>query len=724
MRKSSLRFLLAPALLAAVTCSDTGIGGFDARCTPGIDTDADGVFDSQECELGTDPTKSDSDGDGISDGEEQRIGTDPLKTDSDGDGIPDAVELSYPKVCVAQDRNTQRRPPPSCMAASDCMTGETCNGLDPTKMDSDGDGVSDNDEDKDGNGTIASTTGETDPRLFDTNGDGLSDKESGARICRPDGLAMITQVGIQANGAQVGHDPIFGMSKTVSGTKGSAVLLDDTTTGVSGLAGGRATTLADLSADRIDIEGQITAALTGAGAQVANVFIGRRFVTHELNDATSSTFRVVQAGVNASTLRDRAATALTGTTAASGASVGADAAYYLDVTVVRRSSFNDIIVAISPTTKYDDLSTQTAIRVNDLTNTSAVAQGGKQIDFKCQGLITNKLAIADILWTVDISASMGGNQTLIANTAQTFFRRLRDAGVDFRVGVLAAGSTTWNLSMTTQNGWPNGFEFIQGSNLTGDYLLCRQVTAPSSNPKGFCPQDMNVTNDPLGPFGSTAGNDKNEEPAAQAVLINDLFKKNAAMGVPNPNFTWRPGVSKIVFMANDEFTNDYTRYFRDNNNPDTGLPFGATYSAATLSNIVTYFKDNQIQTYGMVPLNNVTTPRACSANNAADVTRCIIEGNGGAWVDVNNATDQQVQAAMNKLVDAIAGAASQYKLTYTPITSTIKVTIRGIEVPRSRQNGFDYDPVNKTVVFYGSQFRPELGDEVYISYRVWKGSLG
>jgi hypothetical protein len=34
-----------------------------------------------------------------------------------------------------------------------------------------------------------------------------------------------------------------------------------------------------------------------------------------------------------------------------------------------------------------------------------------------------------------------------------------------------------------------------------------------------------------------------------------------------------------------------------------------------------------------------------------------------------------IAAAMNKLVDAIAGASSQFKLTRTPITSTIKVTI-------------------------------------------------
>jgi hypothetical protein len=44
--------------------------------------------------------------------------------------------------------------------------------------------------------------------------------------------------------------------------------------------------------------------------------------------------------------------------------------------------------------------------------------------------------------------------------------------------------------------------------------------------------------------------------------------------------------------------------------------------------------------------------------------------------------------------------------------------------PRSRAQGFDYDPAARSVVFYGSMFRPRVGDPVVISYRVWAGSLG
>ena len=46
--------------------------------TEAVDSDGDGLSDSEEALLGTDPNNADSDGDGISDGDEVANGTDPL----------------------------------------------------------------------------------------------------------------------------------------------------------------------------------------------------------------------------------------------------------------------------------------------------------------------------------------------------------------------------------------------------------------------------------------------------------------------------------------------------------------------------------------------------------------------------------------------------------------------------------------------------------------------
>ena len=57
------------------------------------DSDGDGLNDSDENLLGTDPFNSHSDGDTLTDGEEVMLGTNPLVEDSDGDGFNDDVEV-------------------------------------------------------------------------------------------------------------------------------------------------------------------------------------------------------------------------------------------------------------------------------------------------------------------------------------------------------------------------------------------------------------------------------------------------------------------------------------------------------------------------------------------------------------------------------------------------------------------------------------------------------
>jgi hypothetical protein len=57
------------------------------------DDDDDGLTDTEEAALGTDPLLADTDGDGLSDAEEAVYGTDPLLADTDGDGFEDGVEV-------------------------------------------------------------------------------------------------------------------------------------------------------------------------------------------------------------------------------------------------------------------------------------------------------------------------------------------------------------------------------------------------------------------------------------------------------------------------------------------------------------------------------------------------------------------------------------------------------------------------------------------------------
>ena len=160
------------------------------------DCDQDGLSNSDEIVLGTDPKNSDSDGDGVIDGtevldqtnpldpclfvlshqtvtasenwntldcdndgltnkEETALGTDPLNKDSDGDGVIDGTEIkdkTDPLILCDYILESQTVPVSSSWSNSDCdqdglsNSDEIVLGTDPKNSDTDGDGVIDGTE--------------------------------------------------------------------------------------------------------------------------------------------------------------------------------------------------------------------------------------------------------------------------------------------------------------------------------------------------------------------------------------------------------------------------------------------------------------------------------------------------------------------------------------------------------------------------------------------------
>ena len=103
------------------------------------DDDEDGLSNSREAELGTEPDIPDTDGDGLLDGEEvNQYGTDPLNPDSDNDGLPDGDEVN--------DHNSAPNNPDS--DGDGLSDGEEVNeyGSSPTNPDTDEDGLTDDEE--------------------------------------------------------------------------------------------------------------------------------------------------------------------------------------------------------------------------------------------------------------------------------------------------------------------------------------------------------------------------------------------------------------------------------------------------------------------------------------------------------------------------------------------------------------------------------------------------
>ncbi|MBU0654697.1 MAG: hypothetical protein KJ914_06130 [Gammaproteobacteria bacterium] len=168
-----LGFMVAAILLSSLLVACDGSSGNPSNTTGGTsatDTDNDGTPNT---------TDTDDDGDGLLDTEEATLGTDPLKTDTDGDGKDDKTEVGAD---LANPVDTD---------------GDgKIDALESSTTDSDGDGTPDEQDATDGAGAAdgdgdgltdaeEATLG-TDPTKADTDGDGKDDKtEVGADLANP-----------------------------------------------------------------------------------------------------------------------------------------------------------------------------------------------------------------------------------------------------------------------------------------------------------------------------------------------------------------------------------------------------------------------------------------------------------------------------------------------------------------------------------------------------------
>ncbi len=170
------------------------------------DSDGDGLVNSDEIAIGTDPDNPDTDGDGLTDGEEVELGTDPLQADTDEDGIDDGAEIELGTDPLNVDTD------------GDILYdgGELLYETDPLNADTDGDGISDGNE---------VYFYETDPTNPDTDGDGTNDFNdpdtvSGAGSSPATDLALVD---IDNDGLLDSEEPRLGTNPFVWDSDGDGV---------------------------------------------------------------------------------------------------------------------------------------------------------------------------------------------------------------------------------------------------------------------------------------------------------------------------------------------------------------------------------------------------------------------------------------------------------------------------------------------------------------------
>lgn len=175
----SVVFLAVFGLILAIwfNLSELNLGDQQEASVELKDRDSDGLTDSQETILGTNPLLADSDSDGLSDLRELELNTNLLEADTDADGVVDGLELESMTDPLLADSDEDG-----------LLDGQEIDlGTNPLLIDSDADGLLDGEETRVGSNPVLSdsdkdglTDGEEDlfgsnPQLADSDEDGLTD---------------------------------------------------------------------------------------------------------------------------------------------------------------------------------------------------------------------------------------------------------------------------------------------------------------------------------------------------------------------------------------------------------------------------------------------------------------------------------------------------------------------------------------------------------------------
>ncbi|MFO0723850.1 MAG: adventurous gliding motility lipoprotein CglD [Myxococcota bacterium] len=655
-------------------------------CVGGEDLDGDGARGPGE----TDPELVDTDCDGLVDGAsygsfigERTVGSDPTNADTDGDGLRDGVEVGI-----------RAAPDPRCLGFVPDADPSTT--TDPTKADTDRDTIPDGAEDSNQNGRL--DPGELDPR----------DPADGARDP--------TTIGACGLGNLVPIDRRLEFQpdlQVATRDRAPDAYLEATTllhAGPVGLMGYNATVAvaylsvrrASAGADAIAEEQAIRAILDGVGALSTPITTATRTwdgypVVYATYDMAGRAGLKERANAIASALIPGATALLT--TSGDVASNG----FHLAAQVVRRSASSVVVlVALAPAARAEE---STAFALSDIAGGSALAQFGDSVGVQCDRFVTEGSSDLDILWAVDNSVSMSDEQNAVAEAALGMAQRLSNAPISWRTAVVASGF------------------YRPGTGAGCTNTVCRDATVSQCRP---------FTTD-LGRFARWftendaawigAGGPCNQ-PDERIIYGSQLMLSNPPQaGLPTfmppaaaaDDMHLRAGAHLLVILMGDA---------DDQNYPNSALPMGIDAYEA-------FFRGLPVASIQMGGILCPEGETCGETQRTPRVARELVNRFGGVIGSLNNLAS--IAPTVAAIIDTAVGSISPYRLTKDAIASTIKVVVETGstvgpcntgDVPRSRRNGFDYDPSSHHVQFFGNCRPARSGSKVSVSYRYYIDQTG
>jgi hypothetical protein len=701
-----------------------GISNGDEGCVTGRDSDGDKIPDWQDF---------DSDGDGIYDDIEKgakdaagkcsgaKAPNNKWPCDSDGDGVPDYLDQDSDNdgvkdkdedangdgelgCCLTTCNKTTLKQKSGCILTKDgCGPGQTCSGGKCTPAVS-----------------FDCSNGETNPRNKDTFGDGKLDIERGTFICRdateddPKGRKAVALRKSSAGDWHLALDTaaVYGeLSLTGGGAKQAAAVIDDS--GVSREVAGFVVSR-DATSDKVQTElGALLQTLNssppGGSGTVVQLGSGAEVKSHDGYDSIQGTIIKLTAGSasNVSSVRNSLIATLLGASIGSLGNLPAPygsshTEFVIRFSTVRRFAFKKdsagkivkdangdplddtdkskwrlvVVGAVAGYKNYTDPTRQTGIVVEDLSNGTALATAADKVDNECDVGKVGGMPIADIIWVVDTSGSMYNNQVDVANNASNFFSRALSSGLDFRMAVMPA----------CQNQKICKGRFL----LPGEQsLFTGCIKAPGS---GSCEQGLASSMSAVkAALPRQSGDQTKVRPDAKLVVIQvtDELPATAKSSIGSSNLnvctlspSTKTSLDTLLAQYNDLFT-------------------GKTLPGAAA----------QVHTIAGVCNNSCGAEKAHGYMELSQLT-------GGQVGDI---CQKDLGATLQVIIDSVVSGASPVQLEYVPISSSVAVALDGVEIKRSRSNGFDYRSANNALVFIGVKYK--TGAEVIASYKRWSRQM-
>lgn len=317
--------------------------------------------------------------------------------------------------------------------------------------------------------------------------------------------------------------------------------------------------------------------------------------------------------------------------------------------------------------------------------------------------VNNKL---DILFLVDSSGSMQEEQDNLANNFNAFIQDFVTKGYEYNIAVAATDAWQYEYSPGNSN-YQRNVRFRDGNVYTGgtsDNSGIYLITNNTSNVISTFSRNVKV-----GTSGS--GDERAFDSIVQALTspINTPYQ-----------FRRDNAFLSIIIISDEE---DFSRN-NSSTNGCVGNPLPWECREQNLRPVSDYstFLDGytsssstdrkySVNAIGVFDEDCLDANPSSGGHMGLRYAELAAETNGV----IGSICDANFSETLNDIQSNISELSTQFRLSRTPIVSSIVVIINGVTIPQDATNGWTYNATNNSIMFHGSAVPPQ-GASVQITF--------